>query len=175
MSGRSQAPLQSTLLESLASTLKPYYEGSKSFNTPHTTKVVTERTNMPKPGMTGICLKDEVAELLRAKARAASLGLNDYLTSILMAPALGPSQTLSGPSQQCIQDRPGTVPQPITTSIPSQIASQNNRTTQNQPQTPFSLSTGSLFAKRESVAGGVGFGPTTTGLGGLRPVRARLR
>jgi len=39
---------------------------------------------MPKPGMTGICLKTEVAELLRAKAREANMGLNDYLTVILM-------------------------------------------------------------------------------------------
>jgi len=57
---------------------------------------------MPKPGMTGICLKDEVAQLLRAKAKAASLGLNDYLTSVLMAPPLGPSQACSGP----FEDRP---------------------------------------------------------------------
>jgi len=59
---------------------------------------------MPKPGMTGICPKDEVANLLRAKAKAANLGLNDYLTSILMAPALGPSQACSGP----FEDRPAT-------------------------------------------------------------------
>ena|GEM_PF-1929406 len=39
---------------------------------------------MPKPGMTGICLKTEVAELLRAKAREANMGLSDYLTVILM-------------------------------------------------------------------------------------------
>jgi len=28
---------------------------------------------MPKPGMTGICLKTEVAELLRAKAKEAKM------------------------------------------------------------------------------------------------------
>jgi hypothetical protein len=123
---------------------------------------------MPKPGMTGICLKDEVAQLLRAKAKAASLGLNDYLTSMLMASALGPSQ-------QCIQDRPGTVPPIPAVMNATQIQAQNRNTPANNPQPTFSLSTGSLFAKRESVAGGVGFGPTTTGLGGLRPVRARLR
>ena len=38
---------------------------------------------MPKQGYTGICLKTEVAELLRSKAKAANLGLNDYLTSML--------------------------------------------------------------------------------------------
>ena len=39
---------------------------------------------MPKPGMTGICLKTEVAKLLRAKAREAKMGINDYLTALLM-------------------------------------------------------------------------------------------
>jgi len=38
---------------------------------------------MPKPGMTGLCLKTEVAELLRAKAREANMGINDYLTALL--------------------------------------------------------------------------------------------
>jgi len=54
---------------------------------------------VPKIGMTGICLKTEVADLLRNKARAANMGLNDYLTSLLL-----------GPSQQCIEDCRGTVP-----------------------------------------------------------------
>jgi hypothetical protein len=39
---------------------------------------------MPKPGMTGICLKTEVAELLRTKAKEANMGINDYLTFLLM-------------------------------------------------------------------------------------------
>jgi len=39
---------------------------------------------MPKPGMTGICLKIEVAQLLRAKAKEANMGINDYLTFLLM-------------------------------------------------------------------------------------------
>jgi len=39
---------------------------------------------MPKPGMTGICLKTGVAQLLRAKAREANMGINDYLTAMLM-------------------------------------------------------------------------------------------
>ena len=38
---------------------------------------------MPKSGMTGLCLKTEVAELLRAKAREANMGINDYLTALL--------------------------------------------------------------------------------------------
>jgi len=54
--------------------------------------------------MTGICLKQEVADLLRAKAKSVNLGLNDYLTSVLMAPVLGPSQACSGP----FKDRPAT-------------------------------------------------------------------
>ena len=67
---------------------------------------------MPKPGMTGICLKTEVANLLRAKAREANMGLNDYLTAILMAPSLTQPPTYIGPSQTCYEDRPGTVPTP---------------------------------------------------------------
>jgi len=39
---------------------------------------------MPKPGMTGICLKTEVAELLRTKAKEANMGINDFLTFLLM-------------------------------------------------------------------------------------------
>ncbi|MGB9841637.1 MAG: hypothetical protein ACPLKZ_02805, partial [Candidatus Bathyarchaeales archaeon] len=39
---------------------------------------------MPKPGMTGICLKTEVAELLRAKAKEANMGINDYLATVLL-------------------------------------------------------------------------------------------
>jgi len=39
---------------------------------------------MPKHGMTGICLKTEVAQLLRAKAKEANMGINDYLTFLLM-------------------------------------------------------------------------------------------
>jgi len=105
---------------------------------------------MPKPGMTGICLKQEVADLVRKRAQEAGQGLNDYLSNLLL-----------GPSLQYTQDRPGTVPTTATASIPAQIALQNKETTQNQPPTPFSLSTGSLFAKRESVAGGVGFEPYT--------------
>jgi len=42
---------------------------------------------MPKPGMTGICLKTEVAEPLRAKAKEANLSLNDYLTTKLLGPS----------------------------------------------------------------------------------------
>ena len=51
---------------------------------------------MPKKGYTGICLKTEVAQLLRAKAKAANLGLNDYLTTVLIGPS---------------QDSPRAVPQ----------------------------------------------------------------
>ncbi|MBS7621295.1 hypothetical protein KEJ32_04205 [Candidatus Bathyarchaeota archaeon] len=38
---------------------------------------------MPKPGMAGICLKKEVAELLRAKAKEAKMGINDFLKAVL--------------------------------------------------------------------------------------------
>jgi len=50
---------------------------------------------MPKPGMTGICLKTEVAELLRAKAKEANMGINDYLTAILMKTPLNQPATLT--------------------------------------------------------------------------------
>jgi len=39
---------------------------------------------MPKQGYTGLCLKAEVAQLLRAKAREANMGITDYLTALLM-------------------------------------------------------------------------------------------
>jgi hypothetical protein len=122
--------------------------------------------------MTGLCLKDEVADLLRAKAKSANLGLNNYLISLLV----GPSLTAQGPSQQCIEDRPGTVPEPVTEQLLSLIQTliqQNNQNrAQNQKQPVF----GEAFCEQKgSKAGGVGFGPTTTGLGGLRPIRARLR
>jgi len=41
---------------------------------------------MPKPGMTGICLKTEVAQLLGAKAKEAKMGINDFyfLMALLM-------------------------------------------------------------------------------------------
>ena len=44
---------------------------------------------MPKPGMTGICLKTEVTQLLRAKE--ANMGINDFLMALLM------EKPLSGP------------------------------------------------------------------------------
>jgi hypothetical protein len=36
---------------------------------------------MPKQGYTGLCLKKEVAELIRAKAREAKMGINDFFTA----------------------------------------------------------------------------------------------
>lgn len=63
---------------------------------------------MPKKGYTGVSLKTEVAELLRSKAKATNLGLNEYLTSLLL---IGPSLPNLGPSQLCYEDRPRTVPQ----------------------------------------------------------------
>ena len=42
---------------------------------------------MPKPGMTRITLKSEVAELLRQKAREADMKLNEFLLKILSGPS----------------------------------------------------------------------------------------
>ncbi len=39
---------------------------------------------MPKPGMTGITLKEEVADLLRKRAQAADQGINEFLSSLLL-------------------------------------------------------------------------------------------
>ena len=64
---------------------------------------------MPKPGMTGICLKTEVAELLRAKAREAKTGLNEYLTGILLGPSMNQTSTYLAPSQ----DRPTNIPRTV--------------------------------------------------------------
>lgn len=41
---------------------------------------------MPKQGMAGLCLKQEVADLLRSRAKSANMGLNEYLTSMLIGP-----------------------------------------------------------------------------------------
>jgi len=51
---------------------------------------------MTKLGMTGVGLKTEVANLLRAKAQTANTDLNDYLTGL-------PSRL----SQQFIEGFPG--------------------------------------------------------------------
>ncbi|MEM2338362.1 MAG: hypothetical protein QXU45_09250 [Candidatus Bathyarchaeia archaeon] len=38
---------------------------------------------MPKPGIVAISLKKEIAELLRAKAKEAKMGINVFLKDIL--------------------------------------------------------------------------------------------
>jgi len=54
-------------------------------------RTTKEEREMPKQGMTGLTLKIEVAELLRSKAKASGIGVNDYLTAILMGPSSGQS------------------------------------------------------------------------------------
>ena len=83
-----------------------------------------ERWKMPKPGMTGICLKTEVAELLRAKAQEANMGINNYLTALLL-----------GPSQIHSWDRPRTVPVSLTQQQISIQQALNQK--QSQKQTAF--------------------------------------
>jgi hypothetical protein len=91
---------------------------------------------MPKQGYTGLCLKREVAELLRAKAREAKMGINDFLTALLL-----------GPSQIHNWDRPRTVPNPLTQQQISIQQALNQK--QSQKQTAFS----------ENVVGLPGFEP----------------
>ncbi|MEM2130354.1 MAG: hypothetical protein QXZ70_07130 [Candidatus Bathyarchaeia archaeon] len=54
---------------------------------------------MPKQGMTGLCLKTEVATLLRSKAENADIGINDYLTTLLLGPSQSGESPYTGPSQ----------------------------------------------------------------------------
>ncbi|MGB9671532.1 MAG: hypothetical protein ACPLZY_00115 [Candidatus Norongarragalinales archaeon] len=56
---------------------------------------VKEEGKMPKPGMTGICLKTEVAELLRTKAKEAKMGINDFLAALLTEKPLNSPATLT--------------------------------------------------------------------------------
>lgn len=53
---------------------------------------------MPKKGYTGISLKTEVAELLRSKAKQAGLGINDYLTALLLGPSWDRPATVLNPN-----------------------------------------------------------------------------
>jgi hypothetical protein len=46
---------------------------------------------MPKPGMTSLCLKQEVADLVRKRAAANNQGLNEYLSSLLLGPSIQPA------------------------------------------------------------------------------------
>ena len=63
---------------------------------------------MPKPGMTGICLKTEVAQLLRAKAKEANMGINDYLTAILLGPSWDRPCNMVGTVPQATASEPET-------------------------------------------------------------------
>ncbi|MCX8171042.1 MAG: hypothetical protein N3E47_03580 [Candidatus Bathyarchaeota archaeon] len=40
---------------------------------------------MPKPGMVGLTLKREVYVLLKARAREAGMGVNQYLETLLIS------------------------------------------------------------------------------------------
>ena len=120
---------------------------------------------MPKPGMIGISLKTEVADLLRAKAQEADMGLNDYLTSLLL-----------GPSQQCTEDRSGTVPNPLTEQPISLPQALNQETSLNKAQNqPFSLSKGSLSEKRRFLVRSPRFEPGSSAWQADVLDQARLR
>jgi hypothetical protein len=120
---------------------------------------------MPKPGMIGLCLKQEVADLVRKRAQDAGQDLNDYLSSLLL-----------GPSVQHGEDRPGTVPEPSTQQLLSLIQTPVQQSKPNQAPNQISLSEGSLFAKRESfVVRSPGFGPGFLPWQGNVLDKARLR
>ena len=137
---------------------------------------------MPKQGMTGLCLKTEVANLLRDKAENADMGLNDYLTTLLLGPSQSGDQPYQGPSQPCL----GAVPNLETTQAPTQNPTQQPNLIQalisllqalNQQQTPnqapnnvFSLNERSLSEKRKFLVPGAGFEPATSGQLGVCPV-----
>ena len=114
---------------------------------------------MPKPGMTGICLKTEVANPIRDKAQNANIGLNDYLTSLLL-----------GPPQPCIDDRPGTVPPPVIQQLLNLLQALNQQTSPDQAalqkaaifQTP-------AYDSNAKLVRSPGFEPGITSLEGLCP------
>jgi len=87
---------------------------------------------MPKPGMTGLCLKQEVAELLRVKARSVNMGLNEYLTSLLLGPPLNQLQACSEPSQGRPNNILGTIPNLLFKQAISLIQALNQQTSLNQ-------------------------------------------
>ncbi|MEM4732922.1 MAG: hypothetical protein QXD70_00130 [Candidatus Bathyarchaeia archaeon] len=119
---------------------------------------------MPKQGMTGLCLKTEVAELLRSKASAVNMGLNDYLTTLLLGPSQQPFgtvpnlETTKSPAQNPVQ-------QPnLIQALISLLQALNQQQTPNQaPNSVFSLSEGSLLQKRNFLVPGAGFEPATSG------------
>jgi hypothetical protein len=76
---------------------------------------------MPKPGMTGLCLKVEVAQLVRKRAKENNQGINDYLTRLLMTHCLEPSQ-----------HSPRTVPNALTQQANNSIQALNQQTSPNQ-------------------------------------------
>ena len=121
---------------------------------------------MPKPGMTGLCLKQEVADLLRNKAKTADMGLNEYLTSMLIGPSItrtSVQQSSGGPSQQCIEDRPGTVPEPLTQQLLNLIQTLIQQNSQNQTQNTKPTFFGEAFCEQKgSVVRPPGFGPGST-------------
>ena len=85
------------------------------------------------------------------------MGINDYLTSLLL-----------GPSQQCTEDRPGTVPHLTIEQRISPPQALNQETSLNKAQNqPFSLSKGSLSEKRKFLVRSPGFEPGITSLEGL--------
>ena len=96
-----------------------------------------------------ICLKTEVAELLRGKTREADAGLNDYLTAILI-----------GPSQPCFEDSPGTAPTQLSQQQISPLQVLNQQTSLNQTAfTKRNMLTSINESEQPNLARGAGFEP----------------
>jgi hypothetical protein len=111
---------------------------------------------MPKPGMAGITLRKEVAELLRTKAKEANMGLNEFLETTLIGPSQSLQATTTGPSE----DSPRTVLQDIEEQVITLPQALNQETSPNQTQNnAFSLSEGSLSEKRKFLVRAPRFEP----------------
>ena len=125
---------------------------------------------MTKPGFTSLTVSTQLRDQLKTRAGAQGVSIPQLITQML---SVNVHVDVGVSINTTMVNRINTTPQNQPQMTPFQAPAANGP--QTMPQTPFSLSEGSLFAKRESSAGGVGFEPTTTGLGGLRPIRARLR
>ena len=112
---------------------------------------------MPKQGMTGLCLKTEVADLLRSKAENANMGLNDYLTALLLGPSQSGEQPYTGPSW----DRPKSGDHTLIDNLQTLITLLQALNQNNPKQAPFNKGSAETVGFR--LVPGAGFEPATSG------------